>query len=281
MVGSKIIKKVPKVIAVTGGKGGVGKSTVTLNLSILLSQMGFKVALFDADLGLANINLMLGIKVTNTIQQVLSGECHLEDIFVRWSDNLTVIPSASGVQSLADADSIASRNIMDAFDNLLDQFDYLLIDTAAGISNQVLSFSAASDETIVVACDEPASLSDAYAVIKLLNQNRGVKRFYILANMLSKIEEGKSVYARLSNLCDRFLQVNLKYLGGLPRDKSVNLATKLSKPVVEHFPSAKVSVCMIEMAHKLVKQTLSDSRIREINTLNKNRTLTTSIGISA
>ena len=167
-----------QVIAVTGGKGGVGKSNVSINMSVCLATMGRRVALLDADLGLANIDVLLGLRPERNLEDVLSGECSLNDIMLTGPGGIRIIPASSGIQRMTMLGSMEHAGLIHAFSEISEQIDVLVIDTAAGISDSVISFVRASQEVLVVVCDEPSSITDAYALIKLLNKDYGVCLLY-------------------------------------------------------------------------------------------------------
>ena len=178
--------KAIKVITVTGGKGGVGKSNVSLNLAVSLCQQGKKVLLLDADLGLANIDVMLGIRVSKNLSHVLSGECTLDDVMVEGPHGLKIVPATSGTQSMVELTPAQHAGLIRAFSELKTQIDILIVDTAAGIADMVLAFARAAQDVLIVVCDEPTSITDAYALMKILNNDYGVYKFKIVANATVK-----------------------------------------------------------------------------------------------
>ncbi|WP_439136109.1 MinD/ParA family protein, partial [Pseudomaricurvus sp.] len=210
-----------QVIAVTGGKGGVGKSNISLNLSIALAEMRRRVVLLDADLGLANIDVLLGLKAEKNLADVLSGDCSLSDVLVTGPAGIKVVPASSGVQKMAALGPQQHAALINAFSELSNQLDVLIVDTAAGISDTVVSFVRASQEVVVVVCDEPSSITDAYALIKLLNKEYGLFRFRVVANMTRSAQEGQGLFNKLNVVCERFLDVSLQYLGNVPFDENV------------------------------------------------------------
>ena len=240
-----------QVIAVTGGKGGVGKSNVSVNLSLALAEMQRRVILLDADLGLANIDVLLGIRAEKTIADVLSGECDLKDILIRGPGGVRIVPAASGVQEMATLNPQQHGAMIQAFSGLSDQLDVLVIDTAAGISDTVVSFVRAAQEVVVVVCDEPSSITDAYALIKLLNKEYGLVRFRVIANMVSTPKEGHNLFIKLSGVCERFLDITMQYLGAIPFDENVRKAVQRQKAVLELAPRSKASLAYRQLANKI------------------------------
>ena len=240
-----------QVIAVTGGKGGVGKSNVSINLSVCLAQMGRRVALLDADLGLANIDILLGLTPKRNLEDVLAGECSLLDIMLTGPGGIRIIPASSGTQKMTMLGSMEHAGLIHAFSEISNQIDVLVIDTAAGISDSVISFVRASQEVLVVVCDEPSSITDAYALIKLLNREYGVDRFRVLANMTRSNQEGRNLYNKLTQVAERFLDVSLQYVGNIPFDETVRKAVQRQRAVVEVSPRSKAALAFKQLAEKV------------------------------
>lgn len=242
-----------QVVAVTGGKGGVGKTNVSVNLSLALVEANKRVILMDADLGLANVDIQLGIKAEKTLAQVMSGECSLRDVLITTSGGLKVIPAASGVQSLTHLSPAENAGLIRAFSELDDQLDVLIIDTAAGISESVVSFVRASQEIIVVVCDEPSSITDAYALVKLLNRDFGIQRFRVLANMTRTPEEGRNLFNKFVRVAERFLDVTLQYAGDVPWDDSVRKSAQRQKATLDAYPSSKAAIAYRRLAQEVLE----------------------------
>ncbi|NVJ60318.1 MAG: MinD/ParA family protein [Gammaproteobacteria bacterium] len=240
-----------KVIAITGGKGGVGKTNISVNLGIYLSQQGKHVMLLDADLGLANIDVMLGLKVQRNLQHVIAGECELKDIVINGPSGLSIIPASSGTQKMAELSQAEHAGIIRAFTDVGQNLDYLLVDTSAGITDNVLSFTKASQDVLVVVCDEPTSITDAYALMKVLNRDHGVERFKIVANMVRSPQEGRDIFSKLSMVTDKFLNVMLEYVGSVPFDENVRKAIKKQKPVLDLFPRTPASIALKSLGKKV------------------------------
>ena len=227
-----------RVIAVASGKGGVGKTNVSVNLGVTLARQGKNVLLMDADLGLANVDVMLGLKPKYNLSHLFNGERTLEELIVQGPEGLNIIPAASGVSRMADLQPAEHSGLIQAFSELSMPLDVLLVDTAAGVSDSVISFVKASQEVIVVVCNEPASITDAYALIKVLNQEHGIDRFHILANMAHDADEGRELFRKMYAVCDRFLDVTLDFLGMVPYDEYLRKAVRKQTPVVNAFPSS-------------------------------------------
>ncbi len=240
-----------QVIAVTGGKGGVGKSNVTLNLGVCLSEMGRRVVLLDADLGLANLDILLGITARENISHVLSGECSLSDILVPGPGGIKVVPASSGTKELVTMGPREHAGLIHAFSELSDDIDVLLIDTAAGISDMVLSFVTAAQESLFVVTNEPTSITDAYALMKILNQKHDMYRFNVVANMVRTQQEGRDIYAKLTKVTDRFLDVALQFTGCIPYDDYVRKAIQRQKAVVDAYPRSKAALAFKTLANKV------------------------------
>lgn len=240
-----------RVIAVASGKGGVGKTNVTVNLAISLSALGKDVTILDADLGLANIDVLLGLHSKMNLSHVINGECNLEEVLLEGPAGIKIIPASSGVKNMAELSPAQHAGLVSAFSELSHNIDVLLVDTAAGISDSVVSFSRAAQEVLVVVCDEPASITDAYALIKLLNKEQGIFRFHILANMVSGPQQGREVYDKLSKVAERFLDVALDYVGHVPHDEHLQKAVKRQKAVVEVFPRSRAAQAFQTLSKKV------------------------------
>jgi flagellar biosynthesis protein FlhG len=247
----RMVKPTPvRVIAVTGGKGGVGKTNVSINLAVAMADLGRRVMVLDADLGLANIDVVLGLHPENDLSHVLSGECTLDEVLIEGPSGIRVVPAASGVQQMAELSGAEHAGLIRAFSDLSADLDVLIIDTAAGISDVVVSFSRAAQEVVVVVCDEPASITDAYALIKLLNREYGIDRFRILSNMARSAREGQDLYNKMCRVTDRYLDVMLSYMGSIPYDDNLRKAVRAQKPVVQAFPRSRAAQTFKNLAKK-------------------------------
>lgn len=239
-----------RVIAVTSGKGGVGKTNVSVNLGTAMANEGKSVLLMDADMGLANVDVLLGLRPTYNLSHVIRGELTLEEIILPSTNRFSIIPASSGLKSMAELSPAQHAGIIRAFSELSQNLDVLLIDTAAGISESVISFSRAAQEVIVVVCDEPASITDAYALIKLLNRDYGVHRFRILANMVQGAQEGRDLYNKIVKVVDRYLDATLDFMGTIPHDEYLRKAVQRQRPVVDAYPRSKSAMSFKKLAKK-------------------------------
>jgi flagellar biosynthesis protein FlhG len=227
-----------QVIAVTGGKGGVGKTCVSVNLAAALANAGKRVLLLDGDMGLANVDVLLGLTPRRTLEHVLAGQCTLQEVIVNASQGFQVIPAASGVARLAELSTAEHLGLVQAFSTLTENLDVLIVDTAAGIADGVRQFCQASQNVLVVVRDEPASLTDAYALIKVLRRDHDIHRFRVLANLTAAPGEGQTLFRKLERVTSRFLDVLLEYAGEVPDDPYVRHAIREQRTVLEAYPSS-------------------------------------------
>lgn len=241
-------KKPVQVIAVSSGKGGVGKTNVSVNLSLAMVEAGQKVLLLDADLGLANVDLLLGLRAEHNLSHVVSGERTLEEIIVDGPEGLKIIPAASGMQQMSELGAEQHAGLIRAFSDLSLAVDVLVVDTAAGISDGVVSFVKASNEVIVVVCNEPTSLTDAYALIKVMSDDHGVTRFNILANSVRDPQEGMKLFKKLIRVTDYYLDVTLNFMGAVPYDEYLVKAVKKQKAVMNAYPQCPASLAFRKLA---------------------------------
>ena len=235
---SKRKKQGTRAIAVASGKGGVGKTNLSINLSMALAALGNEVTLFDADLGLANVDVLLGLHPLRNLSHVIREECDLKDILITGPGDIRIVPAASGLKMMGHLTDRQHFALIHAFDSLVEQTDVLVIDTAAGVHNDVLSFCAAAQEVMVVVCNEPASVADAYALIKMLHREYQVRRIRVVINMVDSHEEGRALFTRLTRVCDRYLDVVLDRVGIIPRDPRLRSAVKQQQALLSTFPGS-------------------------------------------
>ncbi|HWL63650.1 MAG TPA: AAA family ATPase [Steroidobacteraceae bacterium] len=249
-----------QVIAVTGGKGGVGKTCVAVNLAAAMAAQNRRVLLLDGDLGLANADVQLGLMPGHTLEHVLDGRCTLEEAVVETPAGFRLIAGASGVAKLAGLSTAEHLGLVQAFSHLTQQLDTLVIDTAAGIADSVLQFCQASQHVLVVVNDEPASLTDAYALIKVLHRRHGMRRFHVLANRSAAQGAGESLYRKLERVTSRFLDVVLEYAGEIPEDAYVRSAIRQQRCVFGAYPSAGASRAFSRLAARAARWSVPGQR---------------------
>lgn len=245
------VKDFTRVISFTSGKGGVGKTNLSTNLGVALCQRGNRVLLLDADLGLANVDILLGISPKYNLYDVLAGRKTIDEIIVDGPEGLSIIPAASGIESVCELSTSDKLHLIGAIENISTSYDYLLIDTRAGVSSDVMYFNSASNEIFVVINNEPTSLTDAYAVIKVLSKNYGEKTFSVISNDVRDSSEGAFAFQRLQHAVEKFLQVKLDYLGYVPTDSMLNEAIQEQKPLVQLFPTSKAAMAIGGLAKKI------------------------------
>ncbi|HEY5806978.1 MAG TPA: MinD/ParA family protein [Povalibacter sp.] len=242
-----------QVIAVTGGKGGVGKTSVSVNLATALATTGRRVMLLDGDLGLANVDVFLGMSPRHTMAHVLSGERTLEEIILESPHGVQVVPGASGVADMANLSAAGHLSLVQAFSSLSSRVDVMIVDTSAGISHSVVQFSQAAQHVLLVVCDEPASMTDAYALVKVLSRSHGVTRFHVLANMVRSPGEGEILFEKLQRVTTKFLDATLQYVGEIPEDPYLRRAIREQRPVIGAFPSSPSTRAFKKLALKADK----------------------------
>lgn len=247
----KTEQKPVRVITVASGKGGVGKTNLSVNLAISLSKLGGRVLLMDADMSLANVDIMLGLQTKYNLSHVLDGQKTLREVIVDGPGGIRIIPAASGVKRMAQLSALENAGIINAFAELSDELDVLIVDTAAGIADSVVSYCRAAQEVIVVVCDEPASITDAYALIKVLSRDYQIRRFRLVANMSRSPAHSQRLYEKFSRVCEQFLQVNIDYFGTVPFDQALRDAVQKQVPVTLNQPMSPSAKAFRDMAKKL------------------------------
>jgi flagellar biosynthesis protein FlhG len=237
-----------RTVAVTGGKGGVGKTTIAINLAAALAARGRRTLLLDGDLGLANADVLLGLAPRHNLAHVLAGELTLDEVLIATDYGFQLIPAASGISQLAAMDGTGHLALVQAFSELRAEFDTLVVDTAPGIAPGVLRFSQASQEILIVVCDDPASITDAYALIKVLSREHGVRRFRIAANLVRSANDGRQLFATVNQVAGRFLDVILDYAGEVPYDALMRRAIREQRPVFNAYPASRSAQALKELA---------------------------------
>ena len=251
--------RIVRVVAVTSGKGGVGKTNVTANLAVALAHLGRRVMVLDADLGLGNLDVLLGLTPKFSLAHVLSGQRRLREVLVPGPGGITVLPAGSGFQDLTALSDHQIRELQSEMDELQEQTDILLIDTGAGIGRNVTSFATMAQDIIVVAAPEPTSLTDAYALMKVLSTQYGERRFRLLVSMTRSPTDGRDVYRKLSLVAERFLHISMDFLGSIPFDPRLAEAVCQQRPLVELYPQSKAAQAFLNLAHDLAAWPLPES----------------------
>ncbi len=242
-----------EVIGVASGKGGVGKTTVSTNLAVALSQMGRQVMLLDADLGLANAQLSLGVRAEFNLSHVTAGVKQLPEIMVQVRPGLQLVPGASGVRSMAALSVDQTESLIHTFDQVESAPDVLIVDAAAGISPGVLSFMGACTRRVVVVKDDPSSIADAYGIIKVMHQDQGLQEIHLVCNQVQSEAHGQQLYQRLADVCRKFIGLELPYLGSVEADELVLEAHRRYQPVVEFAPGSAAARDYRRLAHAITE----------------------------
>jgi flagellar biosynthesis protein FlhG len=240
-----------RVVAVTSGKGGVGKTNVTANLAVALAHLGRRVMVLDADLGLGNLDVLLGLTPAHTLADVLNGQRRLAEVVVPGPGGIAVLPAGSGFQHLTALNDYQMRELQSEMDEWQEKTDVLLIDTGAGIGRNVTGFATMAQDIIVVASPEPTSLTDAYALMKVLSTQYSERRFRLLVSMTRFATEGRDVYRKLSLVSERFLHISIDYLGSIPFDARVPEAVCQQRALVELYPQSKAGQAFLRLAQDM------------------------------
>jgi len=250
-------KKRAKVFAITGGKGGVGKTSISVNLAIALAKNGAKVCLFDADTGLANVNIMLGLHPVYTIEHLLTGEKQIADVLLGGPAGIDIVPGASGVVQAADFDVAGQARLIEALESIEFDYDYILLDTAAGISPTVLHFIASAQVAAVVVTPEPTSLTDAFSLLKVLRRRGYSRQVQVVVNMAANAKQADRVYRRFASAVKKYLDLPVEQLASFWMDESMRTAVTLQRPVTllaKSDPSAKGFYRLAERVTSLLDQ---------------------------
>jgi flagellar biosynthesis protein FlhG len=240
-----------RVIAITSGKGGVGKTNIVGNLGYAFAKLGKKVLILDADLGLGNLDVLLGLAPKYNLSHVILGERTIDEILVEGPGKMNILPASSGIQELTNLNKDQKIQILTQLDLLIDSVDVLFIDTAAGISSNVMDFNATAQEVVVVVSPEPTSITDAYALMKVLSLKYSGKACKLIVNMVRRPEEGREVFRQLQIVTDRFLDITIEYLGYVLLDGKVTKGVKNQKIVSEMYPDTPASRCFTDISRKI------------------------------
>ena len=252
-VAAGVVPPPVQVVAITGGKGGTGKTNIAVNLAQALAKEGKRTLLLDADLGMANVDVLLGLEPEHTLYEVMCGKCRLEDILLTGGDNLMVIPAASGIRQLAAMSRQECAGLVRAFSDLKDPIDTLIVDTATGISESAASFCQAANEILVVVCNEPPSIRDCVAQLKLFYSDYGITRFRILANMVGSASEANALFHNVvAHLADNH-GLQISYTGYIPADENVRKAVLAHQAIVNAFPRSPAAMAVKKLAGRIME----------------------------
>ncbi len=241
-------------IAIVSGKGGVGKTSMAINLALELAQRGLQTTLLDVDLGLANVDVMLNLFCRKNLSHVVAGCCSLHEVVVEGPAGLRIVPGASGLETLANLSEFQLHQLLQQFEELESQSDILIMDLGAGISRNVLTLALAADIVLMVTTPEPTAVADAYATIKMLYQNQRMIEVEVLVNFADSMSEARQTYERLASVAARFLNLPVTFAGYVLRDEAVSSAVRSRRPFVIENPRCHASVCIRSLAQKYIRQ---------------------------
>lgn len=243
---SKAVRRVhvPRVMAISGGKGGVGKTLLSANLAYSCAAMGQRVLVIDGDLGLSNLDVVMNLRTRGSIDDVLAGECSINDVIIRYSTGLDVLPASSGFLKVAELDRVHKLILLDQVEAIETEYDLILIDTPAGVSRIVQHWAASAADVVIVVTPEPTSLADGYATMKILKETTNENSFSLVVNMANGPEEGLQIFDRFSNAAEEFLGVKVNYLGAVPYDGNAKLSIRHRALMCKNFPFSKASVAI-------------------------------------
>ncbi len=242
--------------AVTSGKGGVGKTQMAANLSVAMAREGLRVLMLDADLGLASLDLALGLRPERDLRDVVRGDCPIEQVVLRGPCEVHLVPACPGRYDMANLGSVERRRLVSEVSRLAERFDVLVVDTGAGIGSNAVAFAASADEVLLVVTPDPSSLRDAYAMAKVLHRRGGVDRVQVVANQVRSEAEGFALFERLEGIVRQFLSLRLEYLGSVPRDEAVRGAVASGEPFVLGAEETAAARAVEAIARRLLPRSI-------------------------
>ncbi len=242
-----------RIIAIASGKGGVGKTNISVNLGLLFQQYEMTTLLIDADFGMANADILLGITPRYNLSHIISGKCRFQEAILKGPGDLDILPGTSGADSLINMSSVAIKRLLATSDFIEENYDMVIVDVGAGIHNDVINFIKAADEVIIVMTPEPTSMLDAYSLIKVLNKNKYKKNINLLINQYNTKQEGSLTGRKLKKAVQEYLKTELKIIGHIPYDNKLKKAVKKQKPLVLVYPNSEASKALEDTASILLK----------------------------
>ena len=249
-----------RIIAISSGKGGVGKTSISVNLALQLAREGQRVCLFDADLGLANINILLGLQPRHTLADVIEGRVSLRDIVIQGQDGIDIIPGSSGIERMADLEADQMQDLVSSFASL-DDYDWILLDTSSGINRNVLCFSLSAPELMLVVNTEPTSLTDAYALLKILYHNEYAGTVRVVVNQCKSAASGELTYDKFRKAVRLYLERDIPLLGVIPQDAAMPASVTAQQALVVRDPDSRAARRLRQLATELLATAAPDVRI--------------------
>lgn len=246
-----VLSTIPRAISITSGKGGVGKTNIVANLAIATAQRGKKVLIIDCDLGLSNIDVLMGLNPPYNLMHALNGELSLKDVLVTGPSGVRVLPAPFGMQDITALTREQKLNLLTVLEHMDEEFDLILLDTGAGISSNVMFFNMVANHIVVIMTPDPTSMTDAYALIKVMNTQYDEQHFHLLVNNVRSDADGLAFFRRLTGVTHNFLNVSVDYVGCIPHDPMMNRATLLCKPLMEAFPASQVAARFRQLSERL------------------------------
>ncbi|MFW5873455.1 MAG: MinD/ParA family protein [Bacillota bacterium] len=248
-----------RVIAVASGKGGVGKTNVSVNLGVALQKMDKKVLLLDADMGMANVDVLIGVTPRYNLSHVLENKCEIEDALISGPENLTILPGSSGIDDFINMNMYKIKQLLKLSSHLEENYDIIIIDIGAGAHKSVVNFIKASDEVIVVLTPEPTAIMDAYSLIKILSKNKIRPKLNLIVNQVDNDKEGDEVSKRIGNVIKDYLNLDISITSYIPYDNSLREAVKKQKPIVDLYPRSRAGKAFTKTAGQLIDKDIGNN----------------------